>query len=43
MDKVIPMTDWPNECQTKNTSNMNIFNTEIFFIKEIKFYNLYFG
>ena len=43
INKAIPVTDWPSEWQTENTSNLNIFNIEIFFIIQSYYYNLYFG
>ena len=38
----IPVTYWPSDWQTETTSNVNIFNLEIFLITKSKFYNLYF-
>ena len=29
------VTDWPSEWQTENSTKVNVFNKEIFFIKEI--------
>ena len=35
INKAIPVTDWPSEWQTENTSNVNIFNIEIFLLSKV--------